>query len=501
MDKIFPMDNVPNASKLLHSMRFLGYDDKSAICDILDNCIDADAKNIAVNVKRFDKDEFVIEIVDDGVGMTPEILDQAIRFGSKTIRSARSDLGRFGMGLTTASLSLGKRLEVKTKSKDIEPIIGVIDIDEMMRQNEFIRERFGYADWIESNEYESSYYDFDYVAKKYGQQLQTKQGTIVKITKTDGFKRMYVGAFQKDLIKHIGQVYRYFIKNGVNFYVNNEIVQVNDPLWLEQGAEEYSHEVYDIKIKNEFGEESEEPVRVRFVILPNHGGVNENKKVGYNVDKSGFYILRNNREIASAQTLGLITRHPDFIRFRAEIFITGSLDEVMGIEFTKRDVRPTQAVRDQLKTLLTGDIKSIRNRLKKASERNASDKMDHSKAERYISSMSRLLLTPPENVSSYEEEVLDQVCKFGSRDFGEEGPIYSAEQRGKTIYIDWNIAHPFYKTFILENQDNPEKILAADYLVYSMAAAELRTFDEDQSEFITNFKSVLSINLRTLLAK
>src|SRR5947208_3237308 len=80
----------------------------------------------------------------------------------------------------------------------------------------------------------------------------------------------------------------------------------------------------------------------------------------------GFYVLRNNREIAEAQLLNLasLSRHPDFFRFRAELFVTGRLDEALGIEFTKRDVKPIQSISDQIDTLVGGNIKSVRARLR-----------------------------------------------------------------------------------------------------------------------------------------
>lgn len=532
--KVDYLDNTPNAAKLLESMRYLGYDDKSAICDILDNCIDANAKHVWINITKDSKDDdYIIDIADDGHGMTFEILNQAVRLGSNTSRSHRSDLGRFGMGLTTATLSLGRRLTVISKTLKGEHFIVINDIDSMISNNTFAREKFGPAD---SNEIDL----FEKATK------HSKQGTLVRISKADGFKRMY----DKTMIKHLGQIYRYFIRNGLVIQVNGEVVPVNDPLWLDhKETEEFSNEVHDLKIKDL---NIEEPIRIRLVILPNQGGQNENRRAGYNLEKSGFYILRNNREIASSQTLGLISRHPDFIRFRGEIFITGAVDEVMGIEFTKRDIKPTQAVRDQLEQFIKGDLRSIRKHLRKDADVKESSNVDYTKAEKYISSMAKFLITPNEKVEDEEEwqgnnkdqyegrkgkktdqqnnqnfdnneefqyndnnrenlnednsqkneDNLEGVCKFGIKDFSEDGPIYSAEQRGKMIYIDLNVSHPFYKRFILDNQDpeNPEKLLAVHYLIYSMAAAELRELDEEKYKFIKSFKSVLSSNLRTLLS-
>ncbi|MFZ5923952.1 MAG: ATP-binding protein [Bacillota bacterium] len=487
----------PNARKLLQSMRYLGYDEKSAICDIIDNSLDAEASSIRLYVEKVDGD-FCIEVVDDGCGMSTEVLDQAVRFGSLTSRSLSTDLGRFGMGLTTAALSLGRRLHVITRAKG-SPILSVItDVDDMSATNSFRRTRFGVAP-PEDEEF-------------FRRMLGDSTGTVVRITKADGFTRQYVGAFQKDIIKHLGEVYRYFLRNSVVITVNDHRVEVNDPLWLDHPkTEEWSHDSFELKFTDATGREVSELVRIRTVILPDHGSRAENRKRGYNIERAGFYVLRNNRQIAAAQSLGIMPRHPDFIRFRAEMFITGALDEVMGIEFTKRDIKPNQSIKDQLREYLVGDLKSVRKRTRET-EPDAPGDLDHSAAERHITSLSKLLLKPKANVSVLEETAgnpldqasakLDAICKFEHRHMSASGPIYEAEQRGKTIYCYWNVDHPFYETFILGNRHDSNMVLAADYLVYSLAAAELKVFtDEEQAEFLETWKTVFSSNLRTLLGK
>jgi len=93
------------------------------------------------------------------------------------------------------------------------------------------------------------------------------------------------------------------------------------------------------------------------------------------------------------------------------------------------------------------------------------------------------------------------ACKFLERSMGDSGPIYEADQQGKLIVIEWNSDHPFYKNFILANKDNQEIITAADLLVYSMATAELKTFNSDENfDMLVNFKTIISANLRVLLS-
>jgi hypothetical protein len=96
------------------SLRDIGYDTPAAIADLVDNSIDADARTVDVTVGCAGEESW-IRISDDGIGMTPRELDEAMRYGSR--RDYRGDaLGHFGLGLKTASLSQCRRLTVAARS-------------------------------------------------------------------------------------------------------------------------------------------------------------------------------------------------------------------------------------------------------------------------------------------------------------------------------------------------------------------------------------------------
>lgn len=494
------LDNTPNARKLLDSLRYLGYDNLYAISDIVDNAIDADAQNIWINIERLSDADFAIRIADDGVGMNEDVLDQASRLGSEVPRNPATDLGRFGMGLVTASLSLGRRLTIVTRPSNGALLANVTDVDHMINANQFVKEYLGPAREPERRLFAET---FD----------GASSGTLVQITKSDGFKRRYVKAFEKTLSQHLGQVYRMFLRAGRKLFVNGDAVQIHDPLWLDdERTEVYSDETYELKYVDANGPEIHDPVRVRLVILPDHGSTQLNKKAGYNVLKSGFYVLRNNREIASAQLLGLssLNRHPDFIRFRGEVFVTGRLDDALGIEFTKRDVKPIQSIRDQLDDYIGADLISIRKQIKKKTVRTESEGLDHSSSERLIDSKSSLLIKPPPGKAEEFEDGKPRVVeagatplgivKFRIASFGREGPVYACEQRGKTTFVDWNADHPFYERFVLANRENRDALNAVDAMIFSMASAELKVFDDDSRDFVESWKAIFSSNLRTLLS-
>ncbi|GFO57337.1 ATPase [Geomonas sp. Red276] len=104
---------------MLEALRGLGYTTATALADIIDNSIAAQAGEIAVDF-RWDGQRSVITILDDGQGMTEAELDAAMRLGHRSPLDARepNDLGRFGLGLKTASFSQCRRLTVASRKAD-----------------------------------------------------------------------------------------------------------------------------------------------------------------------------------------------------------------------------------------------------------------------------------------------------------------------------------------------------------------------------------------------
>lgn len=102
----------PYAPAFIESMRAVGYSLESAIADLIDNSISARATSISVQFRTFDNP--YVAIIDNGEGMTGKELTEAMRHGGRSPLDVRSphDLGRFGLGLKTASLSQCRKLTV-----------------------------------------------------------------------------------------------------------------------------------------------------------------------------------------------------------------------------------------------------------------------------------------------------------------------------------------------------------------------------------------------------
>ena len=114
------VDVPPKPSSLVESMRDIGYSLSTALADLIDNSITAQAKTIQVFADLSGSDP-KLGIMDDGMGMTEDELLDAMRLGSRSPleERARSDLGRFGLGLKTASFSQCRVVTVVTRAQGV----------------------------------------------------------------------------------------------------------------------------------------------------------------------------------------------------------------------------------------------------------------------------------------------------------------------------------------------------------------------------------------------
>ena len=351
------MNNInitPNAGKLINSLRYLTYTNETAIADIIDNSFDADADNVNV----FINDEHIV-IVDDGYGMSQDIMKEAIKLGSDTSKE-QSCLGKFGMGLVTASISMGRKLEVFSKTIDDEPSKVVLDLDYIEETNNWV----GISEPADDKEAK--------ILNSLG------HGTIVKISQLDSIKAGIIPS----LAKHLRLVFRNFLMAGREITVNSEVLTPIDPLNRDLNDTEILLDD-DIEIEGE---------NVHVVVA--HIDTNKSDETTKYNDAShlkvspatqGFYIVRNNREIAEAQLLGISTRHPSLNRFRCEISYNGDLDDVFGINFTKNHVEISQALQDKISARVKPLMSLIANQARRAAEAAAAEKISHSDAETVIS--------------------------------------------------------------------------------------------------------------------
>jgi len=488
----------------------LGYGNYEALADIVDNSIDAYAQSIKITIQQ-KSNQYQISIADDGRGMSKLILDQALRLGSLTERDHHSDLGKFGMGLVTASLSIARKCHVISRGED-GCLSSAWDVDEIMLQNAFVK-HFDNATPEEEGLLNSEI-------------GPTSTGTMVILSKCDNLSNRTTTSFATNLRSHLGRVHRYFINAGRLISVNGEDTPALDPLQLnDSGTEIVMDDVIPVHF-DEDREEKSENVRVRIVLLPEVPATELD--VNRSMKAQGFYVMRNQREVLSAVPLNFFTKHNDFNRMRGELFFPGTLDRLVGIEFTKRQVQLEQSIQDQLNTLLIPICRNIKRReaTKKRVQTPEAQMKLHAQSMKVIAEKDKLLLKPkaviekraspspnpkgreirvPEMQKERKDFPRNQRieselgCIIREEKLGPNGQIYECDMEGRKLVIRYNIEHPFYQRFVADKLEEERAVTASDFLIFSMASAELRVMDEGELDVVNNFKAVLSANLRTLL--
>jgi hypothetical protein len=481
--EIKKVSNVPNANKLLNSLRFLNYKNEEAICDIVDNSLDADAANVWIVFDKMSGTSLEwISISDDGKGMNEETLCEAMKLGSDTEKNPLYDLGRFGMGLTTASISLGRLLSVTTRSEDIT-FTAIQDLDEIAKTNKFevsIQESEGIS--LMSN------------------------GTKVTIGKLDNIEYTNIKPFADHLKEILGETFRRFINEGKKIFVNGEEVKSVNPL-----DDNGSEILFDGDIDMD---DSKIHLRIADLKANNLSGE------GVGLLKQGFYVIRNNRQIMHGVTLDLYSRHPSLNRMRIEVDYNGELDEkAFKTGFRKNDANLTQSAKDKIRAVFEPIKKQILKRQKEDEKKNVANDIDFSPIEKFVTSKSHLLeklkssklktdtikaeKTKKSEIAKTKEGSIDvkhikthYVVRTMSG--SKLGPIYEPAQEGAVVVLYLNIDNPFYGEIQRMHRDDMDSFNSIMKLFYCFAKAELM-YSEKNLDVIEQIRAKVAQEMVILL--
>ena len=507
--------NMPNAKILISALQHIGYENTVAICDIIDNSIDADSTRIQVFIEEDNEKQLRIIIADNGAGMEYEVLDEALKLGSNSEHSESADLGKFGMGLSTAGLSLANRTTVLTKEIN-QPFLlkSVTDVDVIKESNDFVK-YIGNANQAEEVFFKNI--------------VNNDTGTVIIFEKCSGITNK-----NTKQLKEMARIYRKYM-NRITFEVNGEVIMPYDPLMLdeEEGfkSEIFSDEDYEVKWKDEKTEEIKKGiVHVKLVLLQAYNEeFQKNKDI--NMKNQGFSVLRNNREIA----FGFVpkdwfNKHPNFNRVRGELSFDSELDEPMGVNFTKNGIDMVDSIDHSLRNDLLPQMRAMSNQTKKTAKISQEEINSHKEAEKVINNKSKLLITPivkkekrdtnkdKEKIKQDEKNNKDDIkererrprktqesnanVEFRTAKNGRLASIFEAWQEGKKIIIEWNTEHPFYDRFVIENKDNQHLVTSVDFLIYSLASAQIQAMGDDENKaiMVENIISTMSTNMRALLS-
>lgn len=335
--KDFKAENAkPNPKSTINSYRSFGYNLSTAIADIIDNSISAFADIISIDY-FWKGEESYISILDNGSGMNLEELIIAMTPGSKDPEDLRDskDLGRFGMGLKTASFSQCKRLTVVTKKKDHTIIKRCWDIDFINQEQE----------WILLN-YIS---DESFINK-----LEAlESGTLIIWENLDRIvgnanqdNEAVKNAFYQEMSnvkEHLRLVFHKFIENKTKLFLNTYEIEPWNPFLL------------NLNPKPEMGQTEilNKNVDVTYFILPHMStiSIEDYEKSGGPLgwfQQQGFYVYRGNRLLVAGDWLGIEKKREYSKLARIAINFPNANDFDWNLDIRKSIATPPIEIRKEL---------------------------------------------------------------------------------------------------------------------------------------------------------
>lgn len=338
----------PRAMAMLESLRGLGYSTAAALADIVDNSISAGAGEVCVDFQWDGPDSRVL-ILDDGRGMSDPELEGAMRLGDKNPLAMREahDLGRFGMGLKTASLSQCRRLTVASV-KGGERSCLRWDLDELAADP--------HSDWLL----------FEGPAEGSERRLASLDGkaagTLVLWEKLDrivtaGYTSDNFGDLIDNVESHLAMVFHRLLQGPrarIKLLVNNRPVAPWDPFMMGHPAKPWSSPVAHQRTDSGL-------VLAQCHVLPHRDKLTgdefeENAGPAGWTAQQGFYVYRNERLLVAGGWLGLgnsraWNREEAHRLARIRLDIPNTADAEWKIDVRKSTARPPVSLRPWLMAL------------------------------------------------------------------------------------------------------------------------------------------------------
>jgi hypothetical protein len=340
--------SIPSAKRLISSMRDLGYEFSDAVAEIVDNSIQAGANVIQVNL-QFDGYESYLTVLDNGVGMTPAEIREALRFGSMRDYE-RDDLGKFGLGLKTSSLSQCDSLTVSSRNsqKKVQIHSYSWDMDHINKVDQ----------WeilpIETNE----------LLNPVVEHLYSTTGTAVtweRLNRLLNFQDPAGGRAENDFKRLIQELkislgstfHRYLTgeqrSKKVMIFVNGDLVESWDPFCrAEKNTVELESFIIPISMDGRKG-----LVKFRPFVLPaqsQFSSTSAHLRAGGPAKwnkQQGFYIYRSGRLLQSGGWCGLRTSDEHSKLARVLVEIPAGFDDLFKVNISKMKINFPREIREE----------------------------------------------------------------------------------------------------------------------------------------------------------
>lgn len=510
----------PDPARVMEGLRDTGYDFNMAMADLVDNSIAANATIVKVYLNPMPNRDLKLFISDNGCGMTMDGLMNAMRYGSNRRTDANS-LGKFGLGLKTASTAFCRSLSLLSKGADGKCNKVCWDLDEICKINKWkLMQPIITDDEMELLNDVTDGGTGTLV-------IWEKIDRLLKDYQRDGAKKTALKRILDNLYFHFSLVYQRFIdpkitNNAIEIYLNDKLVEPWDPFCLsESETTKTGHQQVKVELPN--GEYSQFtlnayvlPRKEKFTTLEAYSNANINN------DMQGFYIYRENRLIHHGDWGEIRRKDPHFSLARVELSFDHTLDEAFNVDIKKSRIYINDDIADYLeKSFLPATIREAEDRYRKikqdAAKKGGNDAHDasginiaqnaklleRSKTEIVNSKTNEVKVTnrggqftatikilPPINKKQHRVVLVDSI----------EGNILwePAIVNGEHA-VSINRNHDFYTKVYGPNIENADLIQGLDSLLWGLAEAEMSTFNDYTREQYEEMRNQVSHILKKLV--
>lgn len=326
---------LPDPERIVNGLRDTGYNFNTAIADIVDNSIAANATKVNIEVNMDPNKNIRVYIADNGCGMDLDGLKNAMKYGSKE-RTEKNSLGKFGLGLKTASTAFCKKFSLLSRT-------------------------------AEEMELRKVQWDLDYIAAKGSWMLQFPtieedeeemlnmvagegSGTLLVWDRLDRLMKDYktLKNAQKGLVKilddlkfHLSMVFQRYIDvndtraKNVEIVVNTDTIKAWDPFCTK---EERTETLQEEDVPVDMPDGSQALFHISAYIIPKKGefsSIEAEKEARGSNDFQGIYVYRENRLIHSGDWFGFMKKEPHFSLLRVDFSFDYKMDELLSVDIKK----------------------------------------------------------------------------------------------------------------------------------------------------------------------
>ncbi|UNK58899.1 ATP-binding protein [Pseudoxanthomonas daejeonensis] len=487
--------------KFIQATRDSGYKSTAAaLSELVDNSIQAGATRIAIKIAMTDAESgngIEVSVLDNGCGMDPFTLRQALRFGGSTRFGDRSGLGRYGMGLPNASLSQARRVTVyawQSIGSDATAATRMTTCGGLAK-----RVYMSYLDVDKIVQAKMVEIPRPIVVKSAPQECVAPSGTFIRWTHCDRLDNRRVSTIVRKVETELARRFRHYLRKRLKITINGEAIKAFDPLHLYSDAELSGASLFGEELRYEVPVNPSDPkntgwVKVRFSELPVHEWhkLSNDEKRRFGISRgSGVSIVRAGREVDYGWFfMGGKSRENYDDWWRCEIQFDPVLDEAFGITHTKQQIRPLAHLIEAITPDLEATARELSRRVRRAHQKVKAGDDRCSDSERKASEREHLLRPLPREVSSSAKTLMRDLKKshpllrrkhlHSVRRYRiieaptKDKSFFSYARDGEQLILVLNPYHPFYRDIykpLAEGESRRDQQLRASVELLLLAAA------------------------------